>query len=181
MYKSHAVIDTHGHISTPPQFRAYAYNLIVLRNAKEPLVIPDDAMRPALDPKVGDMVDALRTAALRFEARRDSFAQGKGLTCRDIADKLVRFGTFASDKQEDFARKLVEWSLPRQPQQQAQAPAGGVGAVTCGKCGAKTAPGKFCAECGQALAEKKQFCSECGKPMVSGTKFCGECGAKQGG
>jgi predicted TIM-barrel fold metal-dependent hydrolase len=49
MYKSHVVIDTHGHISTPPQFRAYAYNLIVLRNAREPLVIADDAMRPALE------------------------------------------------------------------------------------------------------------------------------------
>ncbi len=64
--------------------------------------------------------------------------------------------------------------------QQPSAPAGGVGQVTCGKCGAKTAPGKFCAECGQALAEKKQFCSECGKPMNPGAKFCGECGAKQG-
>jgi len=91
--------------------------------------LPRVAMRPALDPKVGDMVDALRTAALRFEARRDSFAQGKGLTCRDIADKLVRFGTFASDKQEDFARKLVEWSLPRQPQQQAQAAPGSTNAA----------------------------------------------------
>jgi membrane protease subunit (stomatin/prohibitin family) len=68
---------------------------------------------------------------------------------------------------------------PQQPQQ--QAPAGGVGMVTCPKCNAKTAPGKFCAECGQALAEKKAFCSECGKPMPPGTKFCGECGAKQPG
>ena len=67
----------------------------------------------------------------------------------------------------------------QEPQQ--TAPAGGVGQVTCGKCGMKTAPGKFCAECGQALAEKKAFCSECGKPMAPGTKFCGECGAKQGG
>jgi predicted TIM-barrel fold metal-dependent hydrolase len=49
MYKNHPVIDVHGHISTPPQFRAYAYNLIVLRNAKEPLVITDEAMRPALE------------------------------------------------------------------------------------------------------------------------------------
>lgn len=69
----------------------------------------------------------------------------------------------------------------QQAPQQQSAPAGGVGQVTCGKCGAKTAPGKFCAECGQALAEKKQFCSECGKPMNPGAKFCGECGAKQGG
>jgi membrane protease subunit (stomatin/prohibitin family) len=69
---------------------------------------------------------------------------------------------------------------PQQPQQPT-APAGGVGQVTCGKCGMKTAPGKFCAECGQALAEKKAFCSECGKPMNPGAKFCGECGAKQAG
>jgi membrane protease subunit (stomatin/prohibitin family) len=69
----------------------------------------------------------------------------------------------------------------QQPQAQQQAPAGGVGQVTCGKCGMKTAPGKFCAECGQPLAEKKQFCSECGKPMNPGAKFCGECGAKQPG
>jgi membrane protease subunit (stomatin/prohibitin family) len=69
----------------------------------------------------------------------------------------------------------------QQQPQQPTAPAGGVGQVTCGKCGMKTAPGKFCAECGQALAEKKAFCSECGKPMNPGVKFCGECGAKQGG
>ena len=49
MYKNHAVIDTHGHISTPPQFRAYAYNLIALRDASEPLVITDEAMQPALE------------------------------------------------------------------------------------------------------------------------------------
>ena len=49
MYKNHVVIDIHGHISTPPQFRAYAYNLIALRNPEEPLVITDEAMRPALD------------------------------------------------------------------------------------------------------------------------------------
>jgi membrane protease subunit (stomatin/prohibitin family) len=66
-------------------------------------------------------------------------------------------------------------------QQQPSAPQGGVGQLTCGKCGAKTNPGKFCSECGGALVEKKAFCSECGKPMNPGAKFCGECGAKQGG
>jgi len=69
----------------------------------------------------------------------------------------------------------------QQAAQQQQAPAGGVGQVTCAKCGAKTNPGKFCAECGQPLAEKKAFCSECGKPMNPGAKFCGECGAKSAG
>jgi hypothetical protein len=55
----------------------------------------------------------LRTAAAAFDARRDGFAQGKGETCRDIAAKLERFGSFASDKQRDFAMKLIEWSKPR--------------------------------------------------------------------
>lgn len=63
--------------------------------------------------------------------------------------------------------------------QQPSVPQGGVGQVTCGKCGAKVNPGKFCAECGAALAEKKAFCAECGKPLAAGAKFCAECGAKQ--
>lgn len=49
MYQNHSVIDVHGHLSTPPQFRAFAYNLIALRDPSEPLVISDEAMRPALD------------------------------------------------------------------------------------------------------------------------------------
>ena len=79
---------------------------------------------------------------------------------------------------------MFEQNANQEPDQRpaaaaAQAPAGGVGQVTCRKVRRKTAPGKFCAECGQALAEKKAFCSECGKPMDPGTKFCGECGGKQ--
>lgn len=31
MYEGTAVIDTHGHMSTPPEFRGYAYNMIALR------------------------------------------------------------------------------------------------------------------------------------------------------
>ena len=33
MYKGKKVIDIHGHISTPPHFRAAAYNLIALRHS----------------------------------------------------------------------------------------------------------------------------------------------------
>lgn len=50
MYQGQRVIDTHGHISTPPHFRAYAYNLRVLRTPDEgELAIPEPAMRAALD------------------------------------------------------------------------------------------------------------------------------------
>lgn len=64
-------------------------------------------------PRLHPMVAVLEQAAARFDARRDSFAQGKGATCRDIAAKLQRFGSFASDRQAEFAAKLVEWSKPR--------------------------------------------------------------------
>jgi membrane protease subunit (stomatin/prohibitin family) len=50
----------------------------------------------------------------------------------------------------------------------------GVNTVTCGKCNAQVAPGKFCANCGSELAAAPKFCANCGKPLVG--KFCGECG-----
>jgi len=64
----------------------------------------------------------------------------------------------------------------QQPQQQPNTPPSQMNQVECGKCKAKVAPGKFCAECGGDLAAAAgpKFCSNCGKP-VSG-KFCGECG-----
>lgn len=49
MYEGHTVIDTHGHISTPPQFRAFAYNLVVLRNTEYNLTITDEAMKAPLE------------------------------------------------------------------------------------------------------------------------------------
>lgn len=59
------------------------------------------------------LVIELTAAATRYEARTDSFAMGKAPTCYDLAAKLKRFGSFVSDKQEGFAKKLVEWSKPR--------------------------------------------------------------------
>ncbi len=60
MYQGKRVIDTHGHISTPPHFRAYAYNLRVLRTPDEgELVIPEPAMRAALDRHLR-LIDACR-------------------------------------------------------------------------------------------------------------------------
>jgi predicted TIM-barrel fold metal-dependent hydrolase len=49
VFKNHAVIDVHGHISTPPQFRAYAYNLVALRNATDNLIITDEQMKAPLE------------------------------------------------------------------------------------------------------------------------------------
>lgn len=54
-------------------------------------------------------------AASRFALRSDDFAAGKAEICADLAAKLERFGTFASERQYEFACKLVQWSLPRAP------------------------------------------------------------------
>jgi hypothetical protein len=69
----------------------------------------------------------LRTAAEAWDRRAaqvsDGFAQGKGAVCRDIADKLERFGSFASPKQQDYAMKLVAWTQPKQTELPPTAPA----------------------------------------------------------
>ncbi len=50
MFKGKKVIDVHGHISTPPHFRANAMNLIALRTPGEgEVAIPEPAMKQALE------------------------------------------------------------------------------------------------------------------------------------
>src|SRR3954470_4317097 len=51
MYRNRKVIDVHGHISTPPPFRAHAYNLIALRTPGEfaKIEMPEPAVKAALD------------------------------------------------------------------------------------------------------------------------------------
>ena len=49
MYKGKTVIDVHGHLSTPPQFRAFAFNLVVIRDPNERLALTEEAMKPALE------------------------------------------------------------------------------------------------------------------------------------
>lgn len=48
--------------------------------------------------------------------------------------------------------------------------------VVCAKCNTKQPGGKFCQECGTALAQPKKFCTGCGQEMVPGQKFCANCG-----
>ncbi len=49
MYKDIKVVDVHGHMSTPPHFRAYAFNLIALRSpGAAGLDISDEVMASAL-------------------------------------------------------------------------------------------------------------------------------------
>jgi hypothetical protein len=65
-------------------------------------------------PSVTPSIEELLAAAQRFADRRDHFAVGKEVICRDMAAKLRRYGNYASEKQRLFAVNLVERSLPRQ-------------------------------------------------------------------
>lgn len=67
-------------------------------------------------PNVTPTPEELRAAADRFGARTDQFAAGKSDICLDLAAKLERFGNYVSPKQQEFAGKLVAWSLPRKPE-----------------------------------------------------------------
>ncbi len=53
MYKGHKVIDIHGHMSTPPQFRAYAYNMIALRLTSDDYNMSDELVESALTRHLG--------------------------------------------------------------------------------------------------------------------------------
>jgi len=52
--------------------------------------------------------------------------------------------------------------------------------VTCAKCNTKQPGGKFCAECGTALAQAKKFCTGCGLELIGAAKFCASCGTPAG-
>jgi predicted TIM-barrel fold metal-dependent hydrolase len=53
MYKGEKVIDIHGHMSTPPHFRAYAYNMIALRYAGDTLNMSDELVESAITRHLG--------------------------------------------------------------------------------------------------------------------------------
>lgn len=49
MFREHLVVDVHGHLSSPPHVRAFAYNLIALRNRPGKFELTDEQVKPAMD------------------------------------------------------------------------------------------------------------------------------------
>jgi predicted TIM-barrel fold metal-dependent hydrolase len=49
VFQGKRVIDVHGHMSTPPQFRAFAYNLVSLRTPGDELVLTQEQMKGPID------------------------------------------------------------------------------------------------------------------------------------
>ncbi len=85
-------------------------------------------------------------------------------------------GSFGGQGHPQFAPQGAQ---PFAPQQQNPSFSPGGAMVHCTSCGAKnTVGGKFCAECGTALAQAKKLCSGCGQEVAAGAKFCANCGTK---
>jgi len=76
-------------------------------------------IKRGVKPELVQIVKDLEQAAARFALRTDQFAAGKSDICLDLAAKVERYGSFVSEKQQQFALKLIEWAKPR-----ANAPAG---------------------------------------------------------
>lgn len=76
----------------------------------------------------------------------------------------------------NMANQMAGAMAPQAQQaQQPQFTPGGA-MVTCAKCNTRQPGGKFCAECGNALAQSKKFCTGCGQEMGGAAKFCANCG-----
>ncbi|MDB5699522.1 MAG: amidohydrolase [Alphaproteobacteria bacterium] len=49
MFNGHRVIDVHGHISSPPAVRAFAFNLGAFNSPEDKLTLTDEQVRPAME------------------------------------------------------------------------------------------------------------------------------------
>lgn len=90
-------------------------------------------------------------------------------------------GSFGGGGQPQFAAPGTQHGAQQPSAHPQQAPAftPGGAMVHCTGCGAKNvAGGKFCAECGTALAQAKKLCTGCGTEVSPGAKFCANCGTK---
>ncbi|HEX9298030.1 MAG TPA: SPFH domain-containing protein [Polyangiaceae bacterium] len=74
---------------------------------------------------------------------------------------------------------MAGWMQHAAPAQPVAAPPAVGGKVTCPKCSAQVPTGKFCQECGGALAAApaKRFCTACGNELGT-AKFCSNCGGQ---
>jgi hypothetical protein len=79
-----------------------------------------------------------------------------------------------------MANWMQQGAAHQAPIPQAVAPPATAGAkLTCPKCSAEVPSGKFCQECGGALAvaPPKRFCTGCGSELGV-ARFCANCGAQ---
>ncbi|MBV9493457.1 MAG: zinc ribbon domain-containing protein [Acidobacteria bacterium] len=92
-------------------------------------------------------------------------------TCApDLDEEMASAQANAAREQIHEKARTVDWTKSRDVAQ--------VSGAVCPHCNAKTQGGKFCMECGGALAPAKKACSGCGHEAEGSPKFCPECGAR---
>lgn len=118
------VYDVHGHVSTPPEFRAFAYNLQVLRTPSDSrLDLSIDAMRPAMERHL-KMLDERRidvqlisprpVAMMHWERPYlvDAWTEATNTViatqCDASAGRLVGIGQLPQQVEEDTSRCVAE-------------------------------------------------------------------------
>ncbi|MBK6696132.1 MAG: SPFH domain-containing protein [Myxococcales bacterium] len=138
-----------------------------------------------LDQKFGQDARYVKELAGNYQnyaAGQAMIGAGQGMAAHGVGDG----GVAGMAAQAAVGMGMAGAMMPNfQGQQQQPGPQAGMqqpnfppnaASVSCGKCGARQAQGKFCAECGTPLAQPKKFCTSCGGELLPAAKFCAGCG-----
>jgi membrane protease subunit (stomatin/prohibitin family) len=115
-----------------------------------------------------------------YAAGQAMMGAGEGMAAHGVGGGLAGIGAqmaVGAAMGQGMAGAMPQYAVGRPVPAQAQpqfTPSGGE--VTCAKCNTKQPGGKFCAECGTALAQQKKFCTGCGTELTPSAKFCASCG-----
>ncbi len=117
-----------------------------------------------------------------YAAGQAMMGAGEGMASHGVGGGMAGIGAqmgVGVAMAQGMAGAMPQFPQPgAQPQAAAQpqfVPSAGA-QVTCAKCQFKQPGGKFCAECGTALAQAKKFCTGCGGELAATAKFCASCG-----
>jgi membrane protease subunit (stomatin/prohibitin family) len=138
-----------------------------------------------LDQKYGQDAKYVQNLAGNYQnyaAGQAMIGAGQGMAAHGPGDGVAGAGIQMA-MGVNMANQMAGAMAP-QPSSMQQAPqpqfSPGGATVTCGKCNAKQPGGKFCADCGNPLAQAKKFCTGCGQELMGAAKFCANCGTAAG-
>jgi membrane protease subunit (stomatin/prohibitin family) len=136
-----------------------------------------------LDQKYGQDARYVQNLAGNYQnyaAGQAMIGAGQGMATHGPGDGIAGAGVQMA-MGVNMANQMAGAMAPQaaQPAPQPQFSPGG-SLVTCTKCNTRQPGGKFCAECGTALASAKKFCTGCGQELIGAAKFCASCGTPAG-
>lgn len=113
-----------------------------------------------------------------YAAGQAMIGAGQGMAAHGVGDGGMAGAGVQMAMGVNMANQMAGAFQQQPPVAQAPQPAftPGGALVSCAKCGTKQPGGKFCAECGNVLAQAKKFCTGCGQETAPAAKFCANCG-----